>query len=73
MINFKKTKIIYTEKDSEGKEILVDAVINMENVTAIFPGIKPGQLVLLCGEKTKYTVKDSLDNLLDFKPKKEKK
>lgn len=67
---FKKTKVVYSEETGpDAKEILVDAVINLESVCAVLPGRKPGYLVVMLDNKTRYTIKDDVESLLEREKK----
>lgn len=60
---FKKTKVVYSDTKPDSEEILVDSVINISGVEAVFPGPKPGYIILVFGSKNRYSVKDSVENL----------
>jgi hypothetical protein len=67
---FKKTKVVYAEESgSDSQEILVDAVVNLEQVCAVLPGRKPGYLVLMLDNKMKYVIKDNIKSLLEREKK----
>jgi hypothetical protein len=69
----KKTKIVYMPDGGAptDKEILVDAVINIDHISTILPGKKPGLLTIVMSNKIRYTVKEDLESL--FKKEKEKR
>lgn len=63
----KKTKIVYTPDNSTptDKDILVDAVLNLDHISAILPGKKPGMLTVVMENKLRYTIQDDLDSLFE--------
>lgn len=55
------------------KEILVDAVINVEHISAVLPGKKPGMLTVVMDNKIRYTLKDDLESLFEKEKKRNPK
>ena len=68
----KKTKIVYTPENANptDNDVLVDAVLNLEHISCILPGKKPGMLTVVMDNKLRYTIQDDLESL--FKKEKNK-
>ena len=61
----KQTKIVYTPDNSapSDNDVLVDAVLNLDHISAILPGKKPGMLTIVMENKLRYTIQDDLEAL----------
>lgn len=69
MSTLKKTKVVYESQSDGGpkdqKEILVDMIINLDQISTVLPGKRPGLVTLVMANQVRYTCKDDVQSFID--------
>jgi len=60
----KQTKVVYSPDNNPANESLVDMVLNVEHISVVLPGKSAGTLTIILQNKLRYTIQDSIENLL---------